>query len=88
MSALTVSGINITGTLYNSYREQQELINEQMIPPLPNSYLFWFSGYHPPINGYILNLNLQISPFNSNNRTESMHVEIISESTGTKIIYQ
>ena len=50
MSALTVSGINITGTLYNSYREQQELINEQMNPPLPHSYLFWFSGYHPPIN--------------------------------------
>lgn len=88
MSALTVSGINITGTLYNSYREQQELINEQMISLLPHSYLFWFSGYHPPINGYILNLNLQISPFNSNNRTECMHVEIISESTGTKIIYQ
>lgn len=40
MSALTVPGIiNITGTLYNSYREQQELINEQMIPPI-TSLLF------------------------------------------------
>lgn len=62
MSALTVPGLIITGTLCNSYREQQELINEQMMPPLPHSYLFWFSGYHSPINGYILNFKSTDQP--------------------------